>query len=133
MSKKLKITDAGEILSILNQHVKGSGHFCVKAPDGEIDDYDMSVPDYWVKQEFGPEYTECVDSNGSDCDGFYNLNGVIKFDVLIDQREYQNEDGETVSWEDRDLVCTIKEIIFDKDAEYDFDRVQIILESIVRK
>lgn len=101
------ITDAKAILDALNSI--DSGHFMVETPDGERDDFDTVIPDYWVKSKFGKDFS-CNDSNGSDPWRYHIVDDKVFFALDVCDREYENSKCKIIRWENKILVCGVKEL-----------------------
>tara|TARA_Y100000310_G_scaffold276920_1_gene294420 strand:+ start:3132 stop:3491 length:360 start_codon:yes stop_codon:yes gene_type:complete len=92
----MSITDRKTIEDFFND-----GHFDVHMPDGQEEDYDIAIPDYYAAQK---GLGECMDSNGSE--SFVNQimdDGTAIVDFLVYEREY--EQGE---WDQKNLRATGK-------------------------
>jgi hypothetical protein len=73
------------------------GHFNVTTPDGNKDDYDNAIPDYYAKLN---SYGECIESNGSEPEFISYNNGIITVEFFVHEREYEKG----MRWEEKCFI-----------------------------
>jgi len=78
-----------------------NGHFTVRLPNGDEDDYGTNIPDFYASK-VSESPGECVDLNGVECEGVIgteNNHTLVKFNLF----EIEYEDG--TRFDDVDVVA----------------------------
>ena len=70
------------------------GHFFVRTPDGNVDDFDFAIPAYWTAQTTG--FSECIDTMGSEADGGVRVDDDDNY--IVEFQFHGTEFADGTSW-----------------------------------